>query len=321
MSIEFKILWIDDSADYLESLNIDLVGKHINEQGFKVKFEFRITDEDIDMDVDGLKYDLIVIDYNLVNDGSKTGASVIRSVREKNCLTEVIFYSAKSISILRKVAFDQELEGVFFSSRDADSLLSKICTVFDLKIKRLIDLDNIRGLVMSGVADIDMRLTDIIINFNENFIEEHRIKLRKKIVKKMMPGYRDIRDLFVSEHEEFKNAFNTSLSNFRNLEPKQLEDLVSNRAFSSSRRVETVKSMCQQHIDYDNKKAILDDIDYLLQWRNALAHQNPRTIGNERVFKVGEEELPFNSIESKKILRQLIDLEDRLNLLSIVRQG
>ncbi|MEQ9723914.1 hypothetical protein ABQG65_22555 [Yersinia alsatica] len=70
MSIEFKILWIDDSADYLDSLNIDLVGKHINEQGFKVKFEFRITDEDIDMDVDGLKYDLIVIDYNLVKEGA-----------------------------------------------------------------------------------------------------------------------------------------------------------------------------------------------------------------------------------------------------------
>ncbi|AJJ23963.1 response regulator [Yersinia enterocolitica] len=319
MSIEFKILWIDDSEDYLESLNIDFVDKHINDQGFKVKFEFRITDEDIDMDVDGLKYDLIVIDYNLANDGSKTGASVIRSVREKNCLTEVIFYSAKSISILRQVAFDQELEGVFFSSRDADGLLNKICTVFDLKIKRLIDLDNIRGLVMSGVADIDMRLKDIIINFNNNFIEEHQINLRKKIVEKMMPEYRDIRDLFSSEHEEFKNSFNTSLKNFKNLEPKQLEDLLSNRAFSSSRRVETVMSICQRHTDYDNKKAILDDICYLLHWRNALAHQNPETVNDERVFQVGKENISFNTTESKKILRQLIDLEQRLDILSIAQ--
>ncbi len=319
MSIVFKVLWIEDDADYIDSLDIDLVSRHINEQGFKVSIEYRTSEEDINMEVDGLLYDLIVVDFNITDEG-KNGAEVIRSVRDKNCLTEVIFYSGHSYGYLRQAALDHELEGVFFSTRESESLLYKICKVFDLNIRRLVDIDNIRGLVMSGVADLDKKLSDVIVDINSGFIDEHKMKLRKKIVDKMMPDYRDVKVLYSSEHDDYKHQFSQSLNNFKNLEPRDLDELLCNRSFSSFRRLDTVRSLCQSHADYEEKKEVLDEIFYLLHWRNALAHQNPIIKNNEKVFNVENKEVAFDSITSKRILRQLMDLDERINFFSVNTQ-
>ncbi|VEI69245.1 Response regulator of citrate/malate metabolism [Serratia fonticola] len=166
MSMTYKILWIEDDEDYVESLDKDIIFRHIGEYGFDVKFEFRTSEEEINMDVDGMQYDLLVIDYNITDDG-KNGAEVISSVRGNQCLTDVIFYSGNSISQLRQEALDKELDGVFFSTKVSEPLLVKICQIFDLNVKHLMDIDNVRGLVMSGVADLDIKLLTIIRDFNE----------------------------------------------------------------------------------------------------------------------------------------------------------
>lgn len=317
MSITFNILWVEDDKEYLESSNVGLIDEHINSHGFKVKIEYRSSEHDINMDVDGRLYDLIVIDYNITQDG-KNGADVIRSVRDKHCLTEVIFYSGYGPSFLKEVAFKEDLEGVYFSGKDSEGLLYKMCNVFDLKMRRLIDIDNIRGLVMSGVADLDLRLLEVIVNFNKKIVDEHQLELRKKIVDKMMPSYNDIKKLFSSEEILLKNSFNESLTKLKNLEPNQLEKLIRNRAFSSFKRVETVKSLCEKHANTDEQKTLIEDIYHLLNWRNALAHQNPIIRKDEKIFTVGQQEIPFNQEESKKILCQLIAIETRIDTFAAV---
>ncbi|CRY36087.1 MULTISPECIES: response regulator [Yersinia] len=320
MSITFNILWVEDDKEYLQSSNVGLIDEHINSHGFKVKIEYRSSETEINMDVDGRLYDLIVLDYNITQDG-KNGADVIRSVRDKHCLTEVIFYSGYGPNFLKKVAYDEDLEGVYFSGKDSEVLLYKMCNVFDLKMRRLIDLDNIRGLVMSGVADLDRQLLDIILKFNNKIVNEHQLELRKKIVDKMMPSYKDIKKLFSSEEILLKKSFNDSLDKLKNLEPNPLEQLIYNRAFSSFKRIETVKSLCDKHANTHEQKTLIEDIFHLLDWRNALAHQNPTIRENESIFTVGKQEIPFNQEESKKILCQLIAIESRIDTFAAVIEG
>src|SRR6185369_4137526 len=105
MNLTYRILWIEDNDQYIESLNQATLERYVQEQGFDLDITFRTSPEDIALEVDGSAYDLMVIDYQITEDnrhdetgkenarGSKTGDDVIKSVREHDCLTEVIFYS------------------------------------------------------------------------------------------------------------------------------------------------------------------------------------------------------------------------------------
>jgi|MedtruStandDraft_1076414.scaffolds.fasta_scaffold02973_7 CheY-like chemotaxis protein len=311
MSMTYKILWIEDDEDYVESLDQDIISRHIGEYGFDVAFEFRTSEEEINMDVDGMQYDLLVIDYNITDDG-KNGAEVISSVRGNQCLTDVIFYSGKSISQLRQEALDKELDGVFFSTKVNEPLLVKICQIFDLNIKHLMDIDNVRGLVMSGVADLDIKLITIIRDFNEKIEENDKLIFRKKIVKNMMPKYKDIRNFYSADNEEIQGLYEQVISEFDQLEPNALAELLNNRSFSSFKRVESLTTLCKYKKIHNNYKVLINDIKFLLQWRNALAHQNPEIKDGVRFFYIENEMRPFDKEESKNILHHLRNLNDNL---------
>ncbi|WP_226051287.1 hypothetical protein [Dickeya chrysanthemi] len=314
MSMVFKILWIEDDNEYLESLDLDVVRKHVKENGFKTEFEFRTSEQEINMQIDGMQYDMIVIDYNITNDGPN-GVEVIRSIQDKQCFTDVIFYSGKSSSILREEAFKKELDGVFFSTKDSEPLLQKLCQIFELNIKRLMSIDNIRGLVMSGVADLDKRLLNIINELNEEIDEAEKLSLRKSIIKNLAPQYRNIKSYFLAEDISLKELFDSIYEKFNSLEPNELQNLLSHRTFSSFKRVEAIEKICS--ITNMDKKEIINEIKSLLDWRNALAHQNPIKIENGiKFFEIKNKECPFGDTEAKNILFQLRDLDETLDHLS-----
>lgn len=315
MSMIYKVLWIDDSNDYLESLDIDVITRHIEEHGFNVYFEFRTSEAQIDMDVDGMQYDLIVIDYNITNDG-KNGAEVIRSIRDTQCFTDVVFYSGRSTHELRKEALDKALDGVFFSTREHEPLLEKICRIFDLNVKHLMSIDNVRGLVMSGVADLDIRLLSIINAFNEKINDEERLDFRNKIVRNMIPKYGDIKNFYISENEEIKKIFKSALLELNKMEPNVLTELLVSRSFSSFKRVESLQRLCKYRAIHEENKELINNIIYLLKWRNALAHQNPIIRENIKFFEIDKEHRPFDTEESKKILNQLRSLDSILSNFS-----
>ncbi|RNM02382.1 response regulator [Dickeya undicola] len=311
MSMVFKILWIEDDNEYLESLDLDMVRNHIKSNGFKTDFEFRTSEEQINMQIDGMQYDMIVTDYHITNDGP-SGVEVIRSIQEKQCFTDVIFYSGKSSSILREEAFKKELDGVFFSSKDSEPLLQKLCQIFDLNIKRLMSIDNIRGLVMSGVADLDKRLLSIISELNKHIEEEGKLVLRKSIINNLAPQYRNVKSYFIAEDSSLKGLFDGISDKFDSLEPNHLNELLSHRTFSSFKRVEAIEKICS--IIKVDKKSLIEEIKNLLDWRNALAHQNPIKIENGiKYFEIKKRECPFGDEEARRILFQLRDLDETLN--------
>jgi len=207
MNLSYRILWIEDSSEFIDSFDKEAIEQHVTNQGFDPYIEFRTTPEEIGKAVDGAQYDLLIVDYNIA-EGEVHGSDVIRQVRDSGCPTEVLFYSTNGAAQLRQIAATDELEGVFFSGRDRDQLLRKITNVFDLTVRKVIDVENMRGIVMSGVADLDNLITDVIRAVHDNLDTGKQVELCKKLLGKLRPTVKHLKVLVKdSEHVHFSDAY------------------------------------------------------------------------------------------------------------------
>lgn len=277
MKLSYSILWIEDSEDFIESFDTENLTNQIHQQGFDVVITIRSKPDEIQQPVDGTQFDLIVVDYN-VAEGDFHGSDIIKQVRSNNCLTEVIFYSQNSVQELRNLAAQNQLEGVFFSTRQ--QLSRKMFDVFMLTIRKVIDVDNMRGIVMAGVAELDHLVTDVIHSIHETLEEDRRIDLRKRLLEKMRPVVKHLRDLVHDQEHTSFSEVEALINAIINLDPADFETLIKARSFDSSRRVDMVTSLCKDHENLRPHKEEIINIKKLLQWRNALAHQRPKYNGN-----------------------------------------
>lgn len=130
--------------------------------------------------------DLILVDWDL--GGGVHGQDVISKVREVAQYKDVVFYSARTPATeLRKLAFDRQLEGIYCASRE--ELVDEVLGVFESLVKKVLDLDHTRGIVMGATSDID-HLVNICLshahaalddNGKTNFINEALRRIKEKV--------------------------------------------------------------------------------------------------------------------------------------------
>lgn len=307
MNLSYRILWIEDSTDFIDSFDIDAMGAYVAEQGFEPIIEIRTTPEQIGAEVDGTQYDLLIIDYNIA-EGDVHGSDVIRQIRDKNCLTEVIFYSQNAVSQLRQIAADDELEGVFFSGRNRDQLLGKIKSVFDLTVRKVVDVENMRGIVMSGVAELDHLVTDVIRAIHDGLDAEAQVELCKKLLGKLRPTVKHLKALVKDSNHVHFGEIEKLIDAITTLDPAGFELLASDRSFDSSKRVDMAYSLCRSLTRLQPHNDGINGIKSMLLWRNALAHQRPKKV-DERGFQIfeptkGQEEV-FDTARTLKLRQDL----------------
>ena len=306
MNLTYTILWIEDDEEYLDSFDTEALHEFVEEQGFDLQIVPRTTPEDIKAVVDGSQYDLLIIDYHIA-EGDLHGSDVIRQVRDSKCLTEVIFYSQNGVSELRRVAAEKELEGVFYSSKETPQLLRKIEDVFNLTVRKVVDVENMRGIVMAGVADLDHLVTDVIRAVHESLDEGKKVELCRRLLDRMRPVVKHLRDLVQDKDHVHFEEVEKLIEAVVQLDPAEFETLVGARSFDSSRRVDMAASLCKEHEPLKpHKKGILR-IKQLLEWRNALAHQRPKR--HENGYPVFEpqagNEQAFDSARTLDLRQQL----------------
>jgi DNA-binding NarL/FixJ family response regulator len=296
MNLTYRILWIEDDKEYLDSFDTDELMDYIGEQGFDLELEYRTTPEQIREKVDGTRYDLLIIDYNLADgDGQNSdvhGSDVIRQIRAQKCLTEVIFYSQNGPATLRQAAVENELEGIFYSGKKSEQLLRKVQDVFNLTIRKVVDVENMRGIVMAGVADLDHLITDVIRAVHGSLEEGKQVDLCKRLLEKMRPMVKGLKALVKEQDHVHFGEVEKLIDTIVRLDPADFETLVKARSFDSHKRVEMAISLCNDHEHLKEHKNGISSIKDLLKWRNALAHQRPKKI--ESGYPVFE---PLNGIE------------------------
>ncbi len=155
MRLDFNVLWVDDQPDRVAAQGKSIALQMANE-GFDFNPRQCTTiaqmEEAIAEDVFTDEVDLILVDWDLGNDIH--GENAIKRIREIVQYKDVVFYSGeKTAAELREKIYEKQLEGVYCAGR-AD-LIDEVIGVFDSLIKKVLDLDHTRGIVMGATSDID----------------------------------------------------------------------------------------------------------------------------------------------------------------------
>jgi hypothetical protein len=163
LRLDFNVLWVDDQPDRVAS-QITAITKRMQEEGFQFSpILCQSMDEvrkAIGDDVFTDEVDLILVDWDLGN--GVVGQDAIAEIRSTVPYKDVVFYSAQTApDALRKSAFDKGVEGIYCASRE--QLVDEVMGVFESLVKKVLDLDHARGIVMGATSDIDYIVNECLV--------------------------------------------------------------------------------------------------------------------------------------------------------------
>jgi hypothetical protein len=153
--LDFNVLWVDDQPTSVAA-QIKSIALKMADEGFEFKPRQCTSIEEVETaiseDVFTDEVDLILVDWDLGN--GAYGEDAIERIRESVQYKDVVFYSGQTPVVeLRQKAYDKQLEGVYCASRRG--LVDEVVGVFESLIKKVLDLDHTRGIVMGATSDID----------------------------------------------------------------------------------------------------------------------------------------------------------------------
>jgi hypothetical protein len=201
MKLEYKVLWFEDQFSEVEG-DVERLEALVREYGFIPEFDHRdrISEQEIETLALSLEeynpYDLIIFDYDLGGD-SANGLNIAAHLRNK-IYTDMIFYSGQIPQQLRKYLFDKEVDGVFIVHRDF--FYDDIEPIVEDHIKKLSDLNNIRGVVMAVTSEIDQSIRDLLVEkvsskLNADQKEELLIQTKKKLHKSLKSRIKKVEEI------------------------------------------------------------------------------------------------------------------------------
>jgi len=171
MRIDYRILWIEDTPEWLDSIIGD-VRLYLEDMGFSLFYDRIDKYEPRNF----LQYDLIAIDLELEEDES--GADAIELIRDgNNFYTEILFYSQSGERSLREKILGKSVDGVYCSDRR--DFLEKIKKLIDTTVRKTQEVNNLRGLVMAEEAELQKLMREILWKIHEDnhsladFIRKH----------------------------------------------------------------------------------------------------------------------------------------------------
>jgi cell division protein ZapA (FtsZ GTPase activity inhibitor) len=185
MRLDFNVLWVDDQPDRVTA-QIRSLASQMATEGFELMpRQCKTLDEVINVisqDVFTDEVDLILVDWDLGN--GEYGENAIKRIRESVQYRDVVFYSGQlTVSELRQKAYENQLEGVYFSSRE--NLVDEVLGVFNSLIKKVLDLDHTRGIVMGATSDIDHIVLTCLNVAHEKLDESGKAQFIQDAVKRV----------------------------------------------------------------------------------------------------------------------------------------
>jgi len=160
MQLEYHILWFDDQLGPITPF-VDRVKSIISRLGFEPKVDLRIITADIQNPLTSLPkhgIDLVLIDWKL--GGLHDGAKIAKRLRQTFRDTDVVFYSSESAKTLRELIFKQDIDGVFCVHRT--NLTDRVNGIIQGQLRRTLDLNHMRGLVMAATSDLDIAMVECL---------------------------------------------------------------------------------------------------------------------------------------------------------------
>ncbi len=282
MKLSYSILWFDDTEEFFDSLDIDWLKKEIENWGFLPDIKPVSTPDQFLSFAPYENIDLIVVDRNL--EGYGEGQTFIASLRDHAVFTEVIFYTSGNASTLWDAIRERELEGVFVSNKG--TILQKVSKVGRQSVRKVLDLENMRGIMMAEVGELDHLLEDILTIGLNGLSDDMLSTVFRK---------------FHKEADKQNREFGESLDKF--LKAPNIQDMLS--MCDSNKRWENFSRLWKYHDKLKDKGKFGDYKADVLDLRNILAHGKPKIVDGGYLFTHRGKEYLYNS-ESSGELRKTI---------------
>lgn len=260
MKLIYKILWIEDQMHSIRGKKRVISNYIENEKGFELEIKYIETFQQFKDEIgfDSLKnYDLLLIDLNLDDDESADGNKIIESIRNNNIYTEIIFYSSHYENLLTLLK-ENVPEGIFTSERK--QIDTKAKKIIDVTLHKIQDVNNLRGLIMAEVAELDRIKKNIIQKFNKEADSDFKKYIKEDVFSKIKDDLTSLKCLVKVVESEFSH------------DEINLEELQNNffyDSFKKSRTVNKIKSKKCNEIDFKHEDYRKD----VIAKRNVLAHQ------------------------------------------------
>jgi hypothetical protein len=284
MRLSYSILWFDDTEEFFDILDIDGLKSEILSWGFLPEIKLVKTPEEFWSYKPFEKIDLIVVDRNLEEYGE--GQNFIADLRDHSIYTEVIFYTAGNASDLWDAIREKQLEGVFVSNRSV--ILSKIYKVGHQAIRKVLDLENMRGIVMAELGELDHLLDDILRAGMPSLPAEKQSSIYKKFQKQIS--------------DQNKRA-ETRLASF--IENPQVDEMIN--LSDSYKRWLNFQRLSDSHEKLKTLNSVGDFTVEILKPRNFLAHSKPEiNKDGAYVFQYQGEEYIFDDNVSSDLRKTIL---------------
>jgi CheY-like chemotaxis protein len=159
MKIDYNILWFEDIKESFNTKKT-FVKDIVEELGFTFpEPRNEINGENINA-INFAEYDLIIVDLNLSK--KEKGPELMEKIRQMDVYTEVVFYSSDGEDAVRAALRDHQIDGAYCAGRANEDFEDKVRKVIKTTIKKVQDINNMRGLIMAETSDIDSIMLDII---------------------------------------------------------------------------------------------------------------------------------------------------------------
>lgn len=291
MKLEYKVLWFDNDPELFDSMGdeIEEMKKTISGWGFIPNVRLVSDPAEFSSWKPFAEIDLVVVDFNLEQHGQ--GQDFIHGIRSKLVFTEVIFYSAQAASELWDAVRDKELEGVYIANKD--NVIPRILVIGQHTLRKVLDLANMRGIVMAEVGDLDNLLDEILTLAIDGVPEEVQLEVFKRFHEDATGGLTGLQQGLI----DFEQA-------------PSIEGLLALCADSSTKRWDNFKRIKKRH-DYLKSRSFGNYQSDVLKPRNFLAHGVPEKLDDGTLrFTHRNASYDFNDQVSEQLRKMIIQYRE-----------
>lgn len=198
MNLNYSILWYDDDKNFFDSQDMGPIEEAITSWGFRPRIIPVHDAAELKQHEPFNQFDMLVVDLEL--GGDEHGAQFIKNVRDNNVFAEIIFYSMKGADELWQVIGKERLEGVFVVYKTR--IEQKLIRVAHQSVRKVLDLENMRGIVMSEVGDLDVLIERIFTLAMGGITEIQQEQVFKSFIKKSKEPDRKFEDALLAFEQE-----------------------------------------------------------------------------------------------------------------------
>ena len=297
MRLDFNVLWVEDQpANVLDQ--VERIESQIRKEGFKLRVQFADSVDTAKRyladDVYGDHIDLILMDYDL-GVGKTDGAEGLAEVRELFPYKDLVFYSANATRKLAEIASDRGIQGIFTAHRT--TLTEVVEGVFENLVRKVLDIDHSRGIVMGATSDIDRVIIEALSTVFDGCNDEQRRKAIEAIQNRLK-----------EKREEFEKSAGAIEA------VKHVAELIDHhRLYTSDDRFRLLQKLMKLRNLHSESRAKFENYrSTVVPKRNELAHIRVVADGFSRKF-YDRNDVEFTGGDMRALRVALLDFQETLD--------